>query len=78
MKVKHTIVGFMLMGALVISCKDSNVTSPANERMEKNHPTSDNNSSNQQDTTSVIKDSLIDHNMKGQSDTHGKDTDAGR
>ncbi|MFY0481147.1 hypothetical protein ACI6PS_00965 [Flavobacterium sp. PLA-1-15] len=76
---KNTIVGCMLMGALVTSCKDSTVASPANERMEKNHPTSDNNSSTQQvDTTSVIKDSLIDHNMKGQRDTHGKDTDAGR
>jgi len=79
MKAIHTFLGLLTAASLLISCKDKEVTTSTEERIEENHPTEANPTGNQSaDTATVLKDSLIDNNMKGQSDTHGKDTDAGK
>jgi len=79
MKIKHTLLGLLIATAFLFSCKDKDVTTSTEERIEANHPTeADATSTQPQDTLQVIEDSLTDPNMEGQSDTHGKDTDAGR
>jgi len=79
MKIKHTLLALPMASALLFSCKDNKATTPTEERIEANQPAAyDNAVETSSDTTSVIKDSIVDPNMKDQSDTHGKDTDAGR
>lgn len=79
MKIKHTLLGLMMTSAVLFSCKDKDVTTPTEERIEENHPTDANQKeSHSEDTLEVITDSVNDPNMEGQSDTHGSDTDAGR
>lgn len=78
MKTTHTLLSLFLASTILFSCKDKEASTPANERMEENHPTeADNREAEEPDTLRVVQDSLIDKNMKGQSDTHGRDTDAG-
>lgn len=75
MKTAATLAAFILL--MGTSCKDNQVTTPE-ERMEHNHPPRDNSAVyDARDTTKVIKDSVIDHNMKGQDDTHGRDVQDG-
>lgn len=79
MKTQHTLLGLLMATLLMISCKDERATTPAEERIEANQPGEYENSTEpSQDTVQVIRDSVTDPNMKGQSDTHGRDTDAGR
>ncbi|MDR6969307.1 hypothetical protein J2X31_003337 [Flavobacterium arsenatis] len=78
MKTKYTLLALVLTTTF-LSCKDNKAITPTEERIEANQPTEYDNSLEQSsDTMQVIKDSVIDPNMKGQSDTHGRDTDAGR
>jgi|GEM_PF-6510467 len=79
MKARHTFLGLLTVAAVMISCKDKEVTTPTEERIEENHPTeTDRTGTQSADTATVLRDSLIDNNMKDQSDTHGRDTDAGK
>ena len=76
MKTKQVVLAFLVLAGMLFSCKEG--TTPANERMEENHPKEVGNTDQSVDSVPVLQDSLIDNNMKGQSDTHGRDTDAGR
>lgn len=79
MKTKRTLLGLLLATTFLFSCKDNKATTPTEERIEANQPAEyDNAVTPSSDTMQVVKDSVVDPNMKGQSDTHGRDTDAGR
>lgn len=76
MKTCKTLILILLVGLLQLSCKDNGEATATEERIEQNHPT-DSDNIQIQDSSAVLKDSLIDHNMKGQSDTHGRNVQDG-
>jgi len=78
MKTRHTLFTLLMTSALLFSCKDKEVTTPTEERIEENHPTEMDNTEYDADSLEVVKDSVTDHNMKGQSYTHGRDVEAGK
>ena len=79
MKTKRTLLGLLLATTFLFSCKDNKATTPTEERIDANQPTEyDNEVGPSSDTMEVVTDSVVDHKIKGQSDTHGRDTDAGR
>lgn len=78
MKTRYTVLALVVTLAILFSCKDKDVTTPTEERIEKNHPTEMDNTEYHEDSVEVVKDSVTDHNMKDQSDTHGRNVEAGK
>lgn len=79
MKPIHTFLALLMASALLFSCKDKDGTTTTEERIEENHPKGvDNTAIETNDSTTVVRDSVTDHNMKDQSDTHGRDVQSGK
>ena len=74
MKTKHILLTLLMASTFLFSCKDKDVTTPTEERIEQNHPTEMDN----EDTSEVMKDSATDENMKDQSVTDGRDVKEGK
>ena len=79
MKTAKIIMGLLLSSTLLLSCKD-NEEGPAEQNLNDNHPQEiDSRYRDSVDTTDTMtQDTMMDPNMQGQSDTHGRDTDAGK
>lgn len=79
MKTMCLILSLFLASSTFYACKNNDATKPGEERIDANHPDeTDSRYRDTIDTTSTSQDTMMDPNMQGQSDTPGRDTDAGK